>query len=190
MADPNARNTAKYSFVIIVLSCAIFIAAVTGLRLQKPSARSQSTQASRVTLPNFRLENIAGGLMTIDDLRGKVTVVDVWATWCGPCIQEIPIYNRLSEDFQSHDEVAIVGIAADSPRKDVPVKVRQLRISYPVLIGDAKLVQALRIQGYPTTFVVDKEGKIYKRYVGNVAHKEEKIRRDIEHLLAEDFAFS
>jgi thiol-disulfide isomerase/thioredoxin len=190
MENLNERNTAKYSFLIIILSCAIFIAADAGSRLQTPSTGSQSTPEAHPTLPDFKLENIAGGFITSDDLKGKVTVVDVWATWCGSCTREIPIYTRLYDAFQGQDEVAFVGIATDSPRKDIPVKVRQLGIPYPVFIGGADVIDALRIQGFPTTFVLDKEGNIYKRYMGTVANKEDKIRQDIEHLLKEDFPLS
>ena len=124
--------------------------------------------------------------MTNDDLKGKVAVVDLWATWCGPCIQEIPIYNELHDVFKGQD-VAIVGIAVESPRGDIPLKVRQLSIKYPVLIGDDQAFQAFgRIQAFPTVFVMSKKGKIYKHYVGAVPQKRETIKQDIEHLLAED----
>jgi thiol-disulfide isomerase/thioredoxin len=123
--------------------------------------------------------------MTSEDLKGKVTVVDLWATWCGHCVEEIPIYNQLYDAFQGQD-VAVVGIAVDSPRRDIPTKIRQLGIKYPVLIASDEGRAFGGVQGFPTTVVISKEGKIYKRYMGTVAHKDEKIKQDIEHLLAED----
>jgi thiol-disulfide isomerase/thioredoxin len=124
--------------------------------------------------------------MTSEDFKGKVTVVDLWATWCGPCVEEIPIYNQLYDAFKG-DDVALVGIAVQSPRRDIQSKVRQLGIKYPVLIGDDEALQAFgRILGFPTTVVMNKEGKIYKQYMGAVPHKEETIKQDIQHLLAED----
>jgi thiol-disulfide isomerase/thioredoxin len=139
----------------------------------------------RQTVAPFKLQNVAGGFMTSEDLKGKVTVVDLWATWCGPCVNEIPIYNQLYDAFKDHD-VALVGIAVESPRRDIQSKVRQLGIKYPVLIGDDAALQAFGlIQGFPTTVVMSKEGKIYKHYTGAVPHKEERIKQDIEHLLAE-----
>ena len=124
--------------------------------------------------------------MTSEDLKGKVAVVDLWATWCRPCLEDIPIYNQLYDAFKGQD-VAIVGIAVYSPRRDIPSKVRQFGIKYQVLIGDDQALEAFgRIQAFPTVFVISKEGKIYKRYVGAVPKKTETIKRDIEHLLAED----
>jgi thiol-disulfide isomerase/thioredoxin len=160
------------------------------VQLQQAAADLQDTQAERNTVGDFKLENIAGGFMTNEDLKGKVAVVDLWATWCNPCLEEIPIYNHLYEAFQGED-VAIVGIAVDSPRRDVPVRIRQLGIKYPILIGDDEAVRAFgRLQGFPTTVVIGKDGKIYKRYIGSVPHKEDRIKQDIQHLLVGDSRLS
>src|SRR5262245_45724174 len=187
MRNLNEGNTARYSIAIIGVIGALLICSPSArMRLQQALTDAQRTQAARDTVGNFKLQNVAGGFMTNDDLKGKVAVVDLWATWCGPCIQEIPIYNELYDVFKGQD-VAIVGIAVESPRGDIPLKVRQLSIKYPVLIGDNQAYQAFgRVQGFPTTLVITKEGKIYKRYEGAVAKKKERIKADIEHLLAED----
>jgi thiol-disulfide isomerase/thioredoxin len=158
----------------------------TRMRLQQASTGFQAAQAGRQKVAHFKLQNVAGGFMSSEDLKGKVSVVDLWATWCSPCAEEVPIYNQLYNAFEGQD-VAVVGIAVQSPRRDIPSKVRQLGIKYPVLIGDDEALHAFgRIQGYPTTIVMDKEGKIYKQYTGSVPHKEETIKQDVQRLLAED----
>jgi thiol-disulfide isomerase/thioredoxin len=187
MGNLNERDTAKYSFAIIgVISAVLICSPPARMRLQQASTGFPAAQAGRDTAGYFKLQNVAGGFMTSEDLKGKVTVVDLWATWCGPCLEEIPTYNQLYDAFKGQD-VAIVGIAVDSPRRDIPSKVRQLGIKYPVLIGDDQALQAFgRVQAFPTVFVMSKEGKIYKHYVGTVPKKRETIKQDIEHLLAED----
>ena len=180
--------SAKYGFAMIVVMGAISIASPAArMHMHQASTGRQAAPAERDAVAYFKLENIAGGFMTSEDLKGKVAVVDLWATWCGACVQEIPIYNELYDAFKGQD-VAIVGIAVDSPRNDIPPKVRQLGIKYPVLIGDDdQVLRAFgRIQAFPTVFVMSKEGKIYKHYVGAVPKKRETIKQDIEHLLAED----
>jgi cytochrome c biogenesis protein CcmG/thiol:disulfide interchange protein DsbE len=176
------NQIAKYSFAILVVTGLILICSpFARMRLQQTSTGFQA-QTERDAVAYFNLENVAGGFMTSEDLKGKVTVVDLWATWCKPCIDEIPIYNRLYDAFKSQD-VAIVGIAVSSPPRDIPSKVRQLGIKYPVLIGDDKAVQAFGgVRGFPTTVVISREGKIYKRYMGAVRDKEQKIKQDIERL--------
>jgi thiol-disulfide isomerase/thioredoxin len=188
MGNLNERDTSKYTFAIVgVISAVLICSPSAQMRSHQASTGFPAAQAGRDAAGYFKLENLAGGFMTSEDLKGKVTVVDLWATWCGACIQEIPIYNQLYDAFRGQD-VAIVGIAVDSPRNDIPPKVRQLGIKYPVLIGDDdQVLRAFgRIQAFPTVFVMSKEGKIYKHYVGGVPKKRETIKLDIEHLLAED----
>ena len=156
------------------------------LRLQQASTDLQAAQAESQTVAYFKLQNVTGGFMTSDDLKGKVAVIDLWATWCGHCVEEVPIYNHLYDAFQAND-IAFIGIAVASPRRDIQSKVRQLGIKYPVLIGDDKALQVFGpVQGLPTTVIISKEGKIYKTYIGVVSQKEDKIKQDIQHLLAEN----
>ena len=157
----------------------------TQMRLQQVSMDVQSAQAGR-QVGHFKFQNVNGGFMTSEDLKGKVTVVDIWATWCHWCVEEVPIYNQLYDAFEGKD-VALIGIAIESARGDIQSKVRQLGMKYPVLIGDDEGVKAFGpVQGLPTTLVINKEGKIYKQYRGTVSQKEERIKQDIRHLLAED----
>src|SRR5262249_34028929 len=172
--------------MIVVIGALSICSPSVRMRLHQASTGLQAAQAERDAVAYFKLENVAGGFMTSEDLKGKVAVVDLWATWCTPCVQEIPIYNQLYDALRGQD-VAIVGIAVDSPRRDIPSKVRQLGIKYPVLIANDAAGQAFGgIQVFPTTVVISKKGKIYKRYRGTVPNKEERIKQDIEHLLAED----
>jgi thiol-disulfide isomerase/thioredoxin len=186
MRNTNKNNTATYSFVVIAVVSMIFLGSLSAQSLSQQSpTRSFANQAKRDSVANFKLENVAGGFMTSEDLKGKVAVVDLWATWCALCVKEIPIYKQLYNSFEGQD-VAIVGIAVDSPRRDIPLKIRQLGIEYPVLISDDQLMAFGKIQVFPTTVVISKEGKIYSRYVGNVAQKEQKIQQDVERLLSAD----
>jgi thiol-disulfide isomerase/thioredoxin len=135
--------------------------------------------------PDFELENIAGGTTKAVDLRGKVSVVDIWATWCQPCLVEIPRFNRLYEEYKDRD-VQIIGLTTVSPHDDIAPKVREFGMKYMILVGDDAVVDGFGgIYGWPTTFVLTKEWKIYKKYVGALPDKEEKIRKDIEELLVQ-----
>src|SRR5262245_51308219 len=85
--------------------------------------------------PAFELENIAGGTTRSADLKGKVSVVDIWATWCEPCIKEIPKFNRLFEEYKDNG-VRIVGITAVSPHDDIAEKAKEYGIKYTILVAD------------------------------------------------------
>jgi thiol-disulfide isomerase/thioredoxin len=133
--------------------------------------------------PDFELENIAGGTTRTADLKGKVSVVDIWATWCQPCLAEIPRFNRLYDEYRNKD-VQIVGITVVSPYDDIVPTAKKFGMKYTILVGDDAVVEGFGgVIGWPTTFVLTKDWKIYSKYVGAREDKEARIRQDIETLL-------
>jgi len=148
-----------------------------------PTTSQRSEAPGRGAAPDFDLENIAGGTTKATELRGNVSVIDVWATWCKPCIDEIPKFNRLHDEYRGKD-VRIVGITVQSPHDDIAPKSKEFGINYTVLVGNDAVEDGFGgIIGWPTTFVVTKDWKIYKKYIGALADKEERIKKDIETLL-------
>jgi thiol-disulfide isomerase/thioredoxin len=136
--------------------------------------------------PEFSLENVAGGMFTSDDLKGKVAIVDFWATWCAPCIEEIPNYNEISAKYADKG-VVLVGVTLESGSlEEVKPKVSEFNMKYPVIMGDDKLVEGFGgVLGFPTTFVLTQDGKIYQKYLGLRTNKRELLEKDIEALLAQ-----
>jgi peroxiredoxin len=117
------------------------------------------------TAPAFTLTDLSGKSVSLSDFKGKVLILDFWATWCPPCKKEIPDFIELQKQYGSQG-VQIVGIALDQPDK-VKAFVQQNGINYPVLMGnEAITVKYGGIDGIPTTFVIDKKGKIINRFEG------------------------
>lgn len=115
--------------------------------------------------PAFTLQDMNGKPVSLADFRGKVVVLDFWATWCPPCKKEIPDFVELQRQYGSKG-VQFVGIALDEPNK-VTEFVQQNGINYPILLGnDAITAKYGGIDGIPTTFVIDKNGKIVNRFEG------------------------
>src|SRR5215510_7380067 len=136
--------------------------------------------------PDFELENVAGGKLKSANLKGKVLVVDFWATWCEPCIMEIPKFNKMADEFKGKD-VEIVGITVESAHGDIKPKVKETGMKYTVLVGNDAVVDGFGgLIGFPTTFVVTKDWKIYKKYMGALPDKDMRIRKDVEKLLADE----
>src|SRR5215468_1185107 len=136
--------------------------------------------------PDFELENIAGGMLKASDLKGKISIIDFWATWCEPCWSEIPKYNKMLDEFRDQD-VQIVGITVESPYKDIKPKAKELGIKYTVLVGNDTVQDGFGgMIGYPTTFIVTKDWKIYKKYMGALADKDARIKKELSQLLAEE----
>ena len=117
--------------------------------------------------PNFVLKTANGKTIELNKLKGKVVVVNFWATWCPPCKAEIPGFLDVYKQYKSKG-LEIVGISLDQDGW-TPVKpfIESHKITYPVVVGDGELADAYGgIDGIPTTFIVDKKGNITKRHIG------------------------
>jgi len=117
--------------------------------------------------PSFTLHDLNGNKVSLSDYKDKVVILDFWATWCPPCIKEIPHFIELYNEYKNQGLV-IVGISVDQAGVGV-VKAfnRKYKINYPILMADNQVSIAYgNITGIPTTFVIDQAGMIRRMYVG------------------------
>ena len=127
--------------------------------------RKIENQTSSNKAPNFTLEDLNGKNVKLSDFKGKVVIINFWATWCPPCKAEIPDFIELYKTYQKKGLV-ILGIALDNKEKVVKF-VKDNGINYPVLMGNQEVSNLYGgISGIPTSFVVDRKGIIKNVFVG------------------------
>jgi thiol-disulfide isomerase/thioredoxin len=119
-----------------------------------------------VTVPAFSLVDFDGKPMTPERWRGKVVLVNFWATWCGYCVKEMPELIALQERYR--DQLLIVGLSTDTiAPAEVRAFARQAHLNYPVAIAGSDVQAAFGgISGLPSTFVINPQGAIVQRHVG------------------------
>ncbi len=129
--------------------------------------------------PDFSLKTSDGKTVQLSQLKGKVVLLNFWATWCGPCRREIPDFLEAYKQNKGKG-FEIVGVALDEEGwKAVGPFVKQYKVSYPVVIGNGKLVQEYgNFELIPTTFLIDKQGTIVHTWTGLVkkAELEQKLK--------------
>jgi cytochrome c biogenesis protein CcmG/thiol:disulfide interchange protein DsbE len=127
--------------------------------------RKIENQTSSNKAPDFTLEDLNGKKVKLSDFKGKVVIINFWATWCPPCKAEIPDFIELYKTYQKKGLV-ILGIALDNKEKVVKF-VKDNGINYPVLMGNQEVSNLYGgISGIPTSFVVDRKGIIKNVFVG------------------------
>jgi peroxiredoxin len=147
-------------------------------------AACRAPQSEVRPAPAFELPDLAGGKVASSQLKGKVVVLDFWATWCGPCIKEIPDYAEFWRKNRSRG-VEVVGVVCDSGEPaEIQDFVREYKIPYRQLLGDEEVQVAFgALQGFPTTFVIDGEGVIRKKILGSPPGKFEALQKLVDEAL-------
>jgi peroxiredoxin len=153
-----------------------------------PSTKAESA-STYVMAPTFSLDAVAGGTIELADYRGKVVLLDFWATWCGPCRAAIPDLNAL---YAEHKDAGleVIGISVDQGRGSVSgvdlVKrfAQRIEMHYPLAMADAQVVRDYGgIRSIPTAFLVDREGRVRQKFVG--LRPKSVYDREVRALLAE-----
>jgi len=165
--------------LVVLCLCAVAFYAASCKRTEKGMVVEEGKA------PDFTLTDTSGKKITLSELRGKVVLVEFWATWCPPCKDAVPEMNKVYEKYKNKD-VQVLAISVDQGG-DVASKLNSFAkehwVNYPVLIDDKKVNVSYGVANVPVAFIIDKEGKIAKKHVGFMEELSERISRDIEELL-------
>lgn len=129
-----------------------------------PVASSKSGQPQAA--PDFTLKSIEGQQVTLSSFRGKVVLLDFWATWCTPCRSEIPRFIEWQQKYRDQGLV-VLGVSMDDSPKDAANYAREMKITYPVVMGSSDVADSYGgVLGLPVNLLISRDGKILNKYVG------------------------
>jgi thiol-disulfide isomerase/thioredoxin len=134
--------------------------------------------------PDFTRTDLAGKALSLHRYRGKVVLLNFWATWCGPCLMEIPTFEAWQNTYGAAG-LQIVGVSMDDDSAPVKRAYEKYHMNYPVAMGDAQLAESFGgVLGLPLSYLIDPDGRVVGRYQGelDLARLESKIKSSLSRL--------
>ncbi|MCK5218973.1 TlpA family protein disulfide reductase [bacterium] len=171
----------------------IVIGLLAGCQVPPESVENKSGRQAVQSLPDkdstvpvsqglldFKVKSLEGETVHLKQYLGKIVILDLFATWCPPCKQEIPFFVEFQQTYQ--DSLVVVGLSYDQIKADkVKAFVKKMKINYPVYWGSQEIAKQVGLRGIPHTLVLDQEGRIASTYVGY--RPKEVFEADIKKLL-------
>ena len=160
------------SLAIVLITSAILIAGCsipTPTPTPTPTITPTPTPGPQVgkLAPDFQLPNLVGQSISLSDLRGKPVFLNFWATWCGPCLHEMPFIQEIFEEWSDKGLVILAIDIGEAPSK-VRDFIQSGNFSFPVLLDtNQNVALEYNVRGIPTTFLIDKDGIIQEMRVGS-----------------------
>lgn len=173
----SVGRSPRLALAILILSAAACSPIHSG------GARKIKQQEDRKLAPDFALKDVNGATVRLSDYRGKVVLLNFWATWCGPCKIEIPWFIEFEQKHKDRG-FAVLGISMDDGGWEVvrPFLAR-MNVNYRTLMGDETVAELYGgVASLPTSFLIDREGKIASAHLGLVSKSV--YENEIEQLLA------
>lgn len=189
--------TLKPWFVTIALVLILrYTGAISGISYVAQSAAMKTGLLDAATEPDntkpeafnysFTIKDLQGNVVNMEQFKGKVVFLNLWATWCGPCRAEMPSIEALYNTVEK-DKVAFVMLSLDRPENfnKVVKYVKDREFTFPVYVVDRGLTEQLQVPSIPTTFVIGKDGKIQRKEVGTAKYDTPKFKQFLKALSEE-----
>lgn len=141
--------------------------------------------SSRRAAPEFKLKSIKGDWVALSDFKGKVVLIDFWATWCPPCRTSMPAVARFYEKHRAKG-VEVIGISLDESTDRVPSFIQKEGVKYTILYGaDSEVASDYEVEAIPTFVLIDREGNVVESFSGYYPGMEKKWEENLTSLLSD-----
>ncbi len=186
----DSTNKILYAVAAVVVVVGIALVAISGRQgtrapLGSEQSQSDATVAAGSQAANFKLEALDGHTVSLESLRGKVIFLNVWATWCGPCREEMPSMETLYEDFKNNKDFVMLAVSQDTKgRAMVAPYVEKNGFHFTILLDpENKISETYEMSGVPETFIIDRKGQIVAHHMGAFDWSRPDVKDALQQLL-------
>lgn len=161
------RRGATWRTRIVTVLAAIAIVGVAVGVVWVQSAKYQPLTVG-MQAPDFELPGLDGETMQLSELRGKVVFLNFWATWCKPCVEEMPSIEVLYKKFKD-DGLVVLAVSIDrvTTKQDIPEFVNELNLTFPILVDSwGQTDKEYKLMGVPETYIIDRQGILREKVIG------------------------
>ena len=186
------RDRILYLVAAIVVMTGITLVALSGHRgaridsiSPETAEQSRTTVAAGSRAADFKLETLDGTTVSLESLRGKVVFLNVWATWCGPCREEMPSMQTLYDDFKGNKDFVMLAASQDTGGRDVVASyVKKNGYHFTILLDpENKISETYEVSGVPETFIIDRKGQIVAHHMGGFDWSRPDVKDALQQLL-------
>jgi peroxiredoxin len=169
----RASNKLIYTVAGVIAVVGIVLLIAGQMRDNRPGATHEEEQESPAVAAgdkaaNFKLEALDGSTVSLDQLKGKVVFLNIWATWCGPCREEMPSMETLYDELRTNRDFVMLAVSQDTKGRIVVAPyVEKNGYHFKVLLDpENKVGEAYEVSGVPETFIIDRGGRIVAHHMG------------------------
>ena len=164
-------ETKKFDYPAIVIVALAVVAGVVLFALKQKKSSFQSFEPAGLEIgrpaPDFRLPGLDGKMVSLSEHRGKVVLVNIWATWCPPCVDEMPSMEKLYQQFKGKDfEILAVSVDASGAETVIPF-MKKHNLTFPALVDTQGAIRnTYKTTGVPESFIINRQGLLVKKIIG------------------------
>ncbi len=190
MEDKNDRETRKPNIRILLFIPIAAIALYLFVMLQNSPPSNVDLEPSQAqngpAAPNFTLQGLDGRMVSLSDFKGKVVLLNIWATWCGPCVSETPSIDKLHKMFEDEDFALLAVSIDEGGKKAVEPFMKSKKLSFPVLLDpEGRVARLYGTTGVPESFIIRKDGTVDNKIEGAIDWTSPKVIEYFQSLIKE-----